>query len=153
MFILSKKAPKLLQTVADEAFTDLALDGDAYIEVEFVDKNEISRINKETRGIDKSTDVLSFPMLDEILPFTKRNYRYDFDPEVGAVRIGSIIICKEIAREQAGEYGHGQRREQAYLFLHGLLHLLGYDHENESDLAKMRAAEERILGKLDIKRD
>ena len=153
MFILSKKAPKLLQSVADETFIALELSGNAFVEIDFVGEEEIREINKETRGIDKSTDVLSFPMLDEILPFTKKNYRYDYDPDVCAVRIGSIIICREIARAQAAEYGHGERREQAYLFLHGLLHLLGYDHTEEDETKKMRETEEKILNKLNIKRN
>lgn len=152
MIKLGKKAPKLFQSVADEAFTDLGLEGEAFVEVEFVSPLEMKNINSETRGIDKETDVLSFPMLDEIMPFTKKNYRYDYDSDVDAVRIGSIIICKEIAKTQAEEYGHGVRREEAYLFLHGLLHLLGYDHSGEEDTKSMRAAEERILGKLNIKR-
>lgn len=152
MLMLGKKAPKLFQSVANEAFVDLGLEGDAFVEVEFVSRDEIKDINAETRGINKETDVLSFPMLDEIMPFTKKNYRYDYDADVGAVRIGSIIICKDIAKAQAEEYGHGQRREEAYLFLHGLLHLLGYDHTENQDTEKMRAAEERILNKLGIKR-
>lgn len=152
MFKLGKKAPKLFQTVADEAFADLGLEGDAFVEAEFVSRGDIRKINAETRGIDSETDVLSFPMLDEILPFTKKNYRYDYDPEVGAVRIGSIIICKDIAKAQAEEFGHGQRREEAYLFLHGLLHLLEYDHIDEDGTRRMREAEERILNKLNIKR-
>lgn len=152
MILLGKKSSKTLQAIADETFTALGLSGNAFVEVEYVNAEEIRDINKETRGIDKSTDVLSFPMLDTIAPFTKKNYRYDYDPSVDAVRIGSIIICREIAEEQAKEFGHSSRREQSYLFLHGLLHLLGYDHENEEDAKIMREKEELILGALGITR-
>lgn len=135
---------------ADETFNSLGLKGDAAVETEFVTKEEIRELNARTRGIDRETDVLSFPMLDEIKEFNRNNYPYDCDGD--KVMLGSIVICEEVAEEQAVEYGHSAVREKTYLFVHGLLHLLGYDHIDDNDRKKMRAAEERILSAIGISR-
>lgn len=140
------------EKIATEVFAQLALEGDAYVEIEFVSEDEIREINKCNRDIDKVTDVLSFPMISQVLPFNKQNYLFDFDDETNAVSIGSIVICKDVAVRQAEEYGHSIEREKAYLFLHGMLHLLGYDHMIESDKSVMREKEEQILVALDIRR-
>lgn len=123
------------------------------VEISFVDEDEIKRVNKETREIDSVTDVLSFPNLDIRFPFNKDDYKYDIDYESGNVILGDIIICKARMLEQAEEYGHSDIRECAYLTVHGLLHLLGYDHIEDSDRVKMRKAEEDILGSLGITRE
>ena len=102
--------------------------------------------------MDSATDVLSFPMLDAIKPFTKENYPFDYDTKTDSVFIGSILICESVARRQAQEYGHGFEREHAYLFLHGLLHLLGYDHIADEDKKAMREREEQILYLVEITR-
>ena len=70
----------------------------------------------------------------------------------GGVMLGSIVICREVAERQAEEYGHSAVREMTYLFVHGLLHLLGYDHEKEEDKALMRAKEEEVLSAIGINR-
>ena len=98
------------------------------------------------------TDVLSFPLLDEIRPFTKENYPFDYDEATDGVSLGSILICDEVAKRQAKEYGHGEEREKAYLFLHGLLHLLGYDHTDEETKNRMRAMEENVLQSVGLAR-
>ena len=109
-------------------------------------------LNKRTRGVDNSTDVLSYPALDEIHPFTYENYPFEYDDYNNGVMLGSIVICREVAEEQAAEYGHSVTREMTYLFLHGLLHLLGYDHEKEEDKRIMRDTEEKVLGAIGINR-
>lgn len=152
MFILNDTENSLINDIASVAFETLGLSGDAYVEVNFISADEIRRINAQTRNVDKKTDVLSFPMLCEIKPFTKENYMYDYDDNMLAVGLGSILICVEVAREQADEYGHGYERELSYLFLHGLLHILGYDHEDEFEKKEMRSAEEKILEKMGIRR-
>ncbi len=131
---------------------DLSLKGDADVELLFYDEESIHKLNLATRGIDKSTDVLSYPNLTEIKPFTKENYPFDYNVENNSVFLGSIVICDVIAKRQAEEYGHSERREHAYLFLHGLLHLLGYDHIDDEDKVKMRAKEEEILGQMGVSR-
>ncbi len=116
-------------------------------EITFCTPEEIREINKNERGKDAVTDVLSFPSLNLIAGevIKKKNYPFDVDPETNGIFIGSIIICTERAKEQAQEYGHSLSREFYYLAVHGLLHLFGFDHEVESDKAVMREMEEEIL--------
>lgn len=142
----------LLEKTARSAFEELDLVGDALVELVIVGEEEIRKVNFERRGIDRTTDVLSFPLLNEIKPFTEKNYPFDYDPDERAVSLGSILICDAVAARQAEEYGHSVQRERAYLFLHGLLHLLGYDHIEENDKAKMRLAEEKILSSVGLER-
>ena len=123
-------------------------------EIEFVDGEEIRRLNRETRNKDAVTDVLSFPSLDGIRgkKILKKNFPFDIG-EDGEIFIGSIAICEDRAKEQAEEYGHSYNRELHYLIVHGLCHLLGYDHIEEADKKEMREKEERILGKMGITRE
>ena len=124
------------------------------VEVIFVDGEEIRRLNREMRNIDKVTDVLSFPALEDIKgqAVCGKDYPYDIDEE-GNLLIGSITICCDSAREQAEEYGHSYKRELHYLLVHGVMHCLGYDHMTEDEKAEMREKEEYILGKLGITRE
>ncbi len=138
--------------IANCAFDKLCLSGEAYVELIELNEDEIHTLNLQTRGVDRATDVLSYPNLNEIKTFTQNNYPFDYDIEQNAVFLGSIVLCEPIAERQAEEYGHSVLREKSYLFLHGLLHLLGYDHEKEEDRAKMRAAEEEILSTLGVER-
>lgn len=104
----------------------------AEVSVVFTDNEQIKKLNKKYRKKNEPTDVLSFPLDDNLL--------------------GDIIISIERAREQAEEYGHSDRREISYLFVHGLLHLFGYGHDNVTDKKQMRKKEERILSACDITR-
>lgn len=123
------------------------------IEVCLVDEEEIRRLNREMRNIDKVTDVLSFPALDLQRGQAIKSAEYPFEiDEEGHLLIGSVAICEKRAREQAEEYGHSYERELHYLIVHGIMHCLGYDHMEESDKAQMRAQEEKILTKLGITR-
>lgn len=124
------------------------------VELVFVDEEEIRRLNRELRGIDKVTDVLSFPTLDGIKgrSIKKKQYVNEIDEE-GNLCIGSIAVCCERAREQAQEYNHSYNRELHYLIVHGIMHCLGYDHEIETDKKEMREKEEYILKKLGIVRE
>lgn len=123
----------------------------------FVDNEEIREINRETRGIDKATDVLSFPMLEypkdkvfkEVYKDTKFNEIYlDGDELV----LGDMVLSLERAKEQSIEYNHSFNREVCYLVVHSILHLLGYDHMEDEEKKVMRKREEEILGKLNITR-
>ena len=112
---------------------------DAEVEVLFADLDEIHSINLEQRGIDRPTDVLSFPMEEN--PFTAEP-----DPTTDAVFLGSMVLCLEKAQSQAEEYGHSFERELAFLTVHSVLHLLGYDHElGEADEKEMFRRQEEIL--------
>ncbi len=123
-------------------------------EIIITDEAEIQRLNAEARGIDAVTDVLSFPSLDGIRgkALKKADFPFEVD-EDGNIFLGSIVICEKRAREQAEEYGHSYMRELHYLAVHGLWHLLGYDHMTEEDKPEMRAKEEKILSKLGITRE
>lgn len=124
------------------------------VELVFTDEAGIRKLNAGTRGKDAVTDVLSFPNLDGILqkPIRKEDFPFDTD-EDGNLFLGSIVICRERAAQQAEEYGHSLRRELYYLAVHGLCHLLGYDHEMDEEKAQMRAREESVLSDMDIPRD
>ena len=123
------------------------------VEFVFVDGEEIRRLNADNRGIDRVTDVLSFPSLDGIkgLPLKKQDFPCDID-ENGNLFIGSIVVCCERAKEQAEEYGHSYNRELHYLLVHGIMHCLGYDHETDEERIEMREKEEFILTKMGITR-
>lgn len=135
---------ELFEPLAETAFSILKLEGSAVISVTVIDDKEMLELNTRTRGIEKATDVLSYPAIKEVKPFTKANYPYNFNPEYRAVQIGDIAINRDAAARQSEEYGTGER-EIKYLFVHGLLHVLGYDHMTGEDKAVMRDAEERIL--------
>lgn len=123
-------------------------------EIVFTDEEGIRKLNRETRGKDAVTDVLSYPNLDGIKgkPIKKEDFPFDAD-EAGRLFLGSIVVCRRRAEQQAEEYGHSVRRELYYLAVHGLCHLLGYDHETEEERAEMRAREEEILAAMGIGRD
>ena len=115
------------------------------INILVTDDSGIQTINRESRNIDKPTDVLSFPMFE----FTPGNPPTDWadcqDPESGLVPLGDMCISLERAMAQAEEFGHSVRREVGYLTIHSMLHLLGYDHLDEGPMkAQMRAREEAI---------
>lgn len=110
--------------------------------------NGIQEINREQRGIDAPTDVLSFPMFD-LTPGKLPDPQTDADPETGCVPLGDMVISMERVAAQAKEYGHSNRRELSYLVVHSVLHLLGYDHMDDGpEKERMRAREEDILAKL-----
>jgi len=101
------------------------------VELVFVDSKKMQEINLEQRGFDKTTDVLSFPLM-----------------EVEGMPLGSIVINSELAQEKADELGHTKEEEESLLFIHGILHLLGYDHEVDS--GEMRKMEEKIIKKFSL---
>ena len=117
---------------------------DAELSVTFVDKDEIQEINKNYRDKDKVTDVISFALEED-------------EPDIIGLDIprvlGDIIICTDVAKEQAESYGHSFERELGFLALHGFLHLLGYDHMNEEDEKEMFGRQKEILNAYGLTRD
>lgn len=103
------------------------------ISLSFVSKDKIKKLNKEFRNVDKVTDVLSFPMYEGKIP------------NLPEIELGDVVICMDKIKAQAKEFGHSEERETYYLFVHSMLHLLGYDHMNEKEKKKMRAMEEKVL--------
>ncbi|CAG7840087.1 heat-shock protein [Clostridium novyi B str. ATCC 27606] len=127
------------------------------VSVIFIDNNTIKEINKETRDIDKVTDVLSFPMLDypqgKVYKDTYKDYEFDASYlDEGELVLGDIVLSLEKAEEQSTEFGHSFLREVCYLTVHSVLHLLGYDHMEEDDKVRMRKREEEILERFSITR-
>ena len=121
-------------------------EGSAEISVRFVDNEMIRALNKEHRDIDKETDVLSFPLGE--------HGNYDVNPDTGAYMLGDIVISVQKAMEQADEYGHSLEREIAFLAVHSMLHLLGYDHvKGGLEAVRMREKEEEVLTQLGLKRN
>lgn len=117
---------------------------------------EIRGMNREHRGIDRSTDVLSFPMLEFETPgdFSKiREEMADvFDPESGELILGDIVISADHVMAQAEEYGHSRKREYAFLIAHSMLHLCGYDHMEEDERQVMEQKQREIMEKINILR-
>lgn len=127
------------------------------VSVIYVDNETIKEINLETRGIDRATDVLSFPMLDydDKKVFKECYDGHDFsviDLNDGNLVLGDIVLSLERAKEQSKEFGHSFEREVCYLIIHSVLHLLGYDHMEEDEKKVMRKREEEILNKFEIMR-
>ena len=128
----------------DVTFKKLNIKCDPIVSVSIVDNRYIHKINKKYRHIDRPTDVISFAFLD-----SENNYdKVLFSP--GPVVLGDIYISLEKAKEQAEEYGHSLHRELSFLFVHGLLHLLGYDHMNEEDEKEMFQLLEEILSEKGV---
>ena len=120
-------------------FEKLALKGEYITDVTIVNNKTIHKINREFRNVDRPTDVISFAFLDD---------QKEKELKGGPINLGQIIISFEKAEEQAKEYGHSLRREMIFLFVHGMLHLLGYDHMKEEDEKVMFKLQDDILGGL-----
>ncbi len=121
----------------------------AQIGLLIVNDEAIQQINRQFRAVDHPTDVLSFPLLEPgATPAAQ-----DIDPETGEVMLGDIVVSLPMAERQAEEYGHSLEREVAFLCVHGTLHLLGHDHEDEGDRKRMRALEEEVLAALHLPRN
>lgn len=122
---------------------------EAEVNVLLTDDQEIRRINKEFRDMDKPTDVLSFPMGDFDTPSDferlEENPEDYFNPETGELLLGDIVISVDKVEEQADKYGHSETRELAFLTAHSMLHLCGYDHMDEAERLDMERRQEEIL--------
>lgn len=149
---LSEDISTTIKLCADKTLEYENCDFDAEISVTICDNREIQRINSEQRGIDKPTDVLSFPILE--FDGDGNVIDSDFDMDGDYVVLGDIVISAEKAIEQAEEYGHSFKREIAFLTVHSMLHLLGYDHvTSEEDEKVMFKKQDEILAILGITRE
>ena len=136
----------LIRRCCNAVLTNEQFKGSAEISVTIVDDEAIHELNLKHRGMDKPTDVLSFPLGE--------NGVYDHNPSSGAALLGDIVISMQRAMEQAEEYGHSLDREVAFLTVHSMLHLLGYDHVNGGlEALRMREKEETVLTQLGLKRN
>lgn len=119
----------------------------AEVSVSFVTPEEIKNLNSEYRNVDSVTDVLSFPQFESVEELI------DAEENTGVAELGDVVICMDRAKSQAEEFGHPLKREVIYLFVHSILHLLGYDHMEEDEKKMMRAREEEVMGELGIVRE
>lgn len=136
---------KHIKYVLNECFKQEKLDKkNLYINVVLTNPENIRKINKEQRNIDKETDVLSFPMFEK--------EEIENIPDNMLDILGDIVISVKKVQAQAKEYEHSFERELSYMVVHGFYHLMGYDHMEEKDKVQMREKEENILNKLKITR-
>lgn len=132
---IDEEIEKIVEKSIEAALEEIEFTDDYEVSVSFVGDEEIHELNRDYRGVDRTTDVLSFPMDDE---FTNM--------------LGDIVININKVIEQAKEYGHSEKREISYLTVHSSLHLMGFDHEEEEDKKEMRAVEDRVMENLEISR-
>lgn len=130
------------------ALEEIGISQNILVNIALVSGKQIKLLNKNYRGIDRETDVLSFPMLSKIEDIVKEPDFY-----LGQCNIGDIYINLEKAKQQAIEYGHSLKREFCYLALHGFLHLAGYDHIDPQDEIEMLNIADKVLNKVNIGRE
>ena len=142
----------LMQTAADCALLTEGVSRPCAVSIRLCGDEEIHEINRDYRGVDRATDVLSFPTVNYPSGVTAgaadKLLRREYDDETDACMLGDLILSVPHVLAQAAEYGHSPEREAAYLIVHGLCHLMGYDHIEEDDKRRMRAMEEKILSAI-----
>ena len=141
--------------VCEEVLRQEWFEDDAEISLLITDEEEVHRLNLEFRGIDSTTDVLSFPALEFEVPadFDGAIDGGSINPDNGCVMLGDLVINAQKVREQAKEYGHSEKREFAFLVTHSMLHLCGYDHETPEEAEEMEDRQEKALQALGITRE
>lgn len=148
---------ELAQSVGEAVLEEEGCPYEAQVNVVVTDHKGIRDLNRDFRGIDRETDVLSFPNLEfekEGVFLIDENREADFfDPDTGELLLGDIMICADKVFEQAQSYGHSVKREFAFLMAHSMLHLCGYDHGEEAERLIMERKQEGILSRLGITRD
>ncbi|MDR3317887.1 MAG: rRNA maturation RNase YbeY [Clostridiales bacterium] len=154
MIIIAEENSKIFAAAAAAAEKLLKLPTDLWVETEWIaDGEEMRALNLQTRRTDGVTDVLSYPALKLIPGKRIKASASDRTGEHGEIYLGSIAVCGERVTAQAVEYGHSELRETAFLFTHGLLHLLGYDHIKKEDEEIMTKIQEEILALAGFTRD
>ena len=149
---VDKRTAALIRKVIRTALDAEGMTLPCEVDVLLTDDGGIHAVNLDMRGVDRPTDVLSFPEFD--LTPGEHPDEMDADPGTGLIPLGDMVISMEHVAAQAKEYGHSRQRELAYLVTHSVLHLLGYDHLDEGpQKAQMRAREEAILTELGITRE
>jgi probable rRNA maturation factor len=141
---ISDELIKQMEEVVLECLRYEEYDEGYEVSLSFVDNEEIHKLNKEYRSVDRATDVLSFPLIDD---------EFDFQIDIEEKILGDIVISLEKALEQSEEYKHSFEREVCFLVCHSMFHLMGYDHDNDENTKEMRKKEEAVLNKLGIIRE
>ncbi len=146
----NKQYDEIIKKVVEQCFREENMeDSKLYISITLTTPEHIHEINKQYRNVDRTTDVLSFPMFEKE-EIDSKIANHDFEHEDV---LGDIVISIEQVKKQAKEYGHSFEREFAYMLVHGFYHLMGYDHIKEEDKVIMRPKEENVLEKLGIRRE
>lgn len=147
---------KLAEEVVAAALEHEGFPYEAEVNLTITDNQGIHELNQQYRRIDSPTDVLSFPMLsyETAGDFSclEEDYEDNFNPDTGEIMLGDIVINAERVKEQAKAYGHSEEREFAFLILHSMLHLFGYDHMTPEDAARMEGKQNEILNRMNILR-
>ena len=152
---LPEGAEELMQRVARSAARIEGVERVA-AGVRVVDDRAIHVLNRQARGVDRPTDVLSFPAVNYRRGTARDNEKLiarEYDPDTGLRYLGDIVISADRAREQAREYGHSLDREVGFLTAHAMLHLFGYDHMEDGERAVMRGMEEKIMADVSLSRE
>lgn len=146
-FEIEESLWKKIHEVVDRVIETEEFFDDAEVSLTFVDEETIRELNRDYRGKDAVTDVLSFPMYEglELQEMTEC-----YEDEV--IALGDIVLCIDRAKQQAQQYGHSPEREICFLICHSMFHLFGYDHEEEEERLLMRAKEEEVLTRLNLTR-
>lgn len=145
----------LAQEVLETALEKEGFPYEAEISLLLVTAKDIQEINREHRGVDAPTDVLSFPLISYPSPGDFGEIESDednFNPDTGEALLGDIVLCMDKVKEQAKNFGHSEKREYAFLILHSILHLLGYDHMAQQESELMEEKQNKILGQMGILR-
>ncbi|EGY79537.1 rRNA maturation RNase YbeY [Peptoniphilus indolicus] len=131
---LDEEGIELIKKAVGETLNHLNMDKDVIVSISLVNEDEIQTLNRDFRGVDKVTDVLSFPLDDEF--------------QIHPTMLGDVVINTKRVLEQAEEFGHSNEREIAYLTVHSTLHLLGYDHMEDDEKKEMREIEEAVMERM-----
>ena len=149
------EAESIANLVVEAALDYIQCPFEAEVNLLLTDDEAIHEMNQEFRQVDRSTDVLSFPMLEYAIPgdFSEIEEQEDaFNPETGELMLGDIVISKEHVLAQAEAYAHSPKREFAFLIAHSMLHLFGFDHMEEEERMIMEAKQREIMEKVQILR-
>lgn len=158
VIITQKKFSIKFKEIFDKIFAKTAehlkIKGDVKVNVWFLSKKEMKKLNNKHRNINQPTDVLSFPFVEyeEVGVVDFKKYVSEIDLQDGNLLLGEVFICTDIAKKQAKQFGHGINREFCFLFTHGLLHILGFDHEDIWDKKIMEDMQKKILTECEVPR-
>lgn len=154
--VLDLSWEEIIRDIVTETLAAEECPYEAEVNVVITDNQEIQALNREYRGIDAPTDVLSFPMLEYAKPSdfsrVEEDYEDCFNPETGELMLGDIVLSVDKIQEQANAYGHSETRELAFLTAHSMLHLCGYDHMEDKEREEMEEKQREILNRRGYKR-
>ena len=155
-FPVDESLLSLMKSAADQAPLAEGIPYPCFATVRICDDESIRALNRDYRGLDQSTDVLSFPSVrwpeGRTAGDVPERLKREYDEMMNACFLGDVVISMDHVRAQAAAYGHSEAREAAYLLVHSLCHLMGYDHMEDGEKAVMRAKEEEILSAVGLTR-